>query len=162
VITTALKQAKASEEHVATAVASMKELNARAALAARAAGVRAVTDVTGFGLLGHAHEMAHLGGVDLRLWAGRLPWLPGAGRYAQAGLFPGGMGNNREFYAPWVRFADGLSPWLQELLWTPETSGGLLAAVAPASLERFLALLPSAAVIGQVLTGDGRIEVIDE
>jgi selenide,water dikinase len=158
-ITTALKLENAAAEDVAAAVASMKRLNRAASEAAAAAGVRSMTDVTGYGLLGHAHEMAHLGEVDFRLSFERLPWLPGARRYAQAGAVPGGTANNRNFFAPWVALTGGLSDVEQDMLWTPETSGGLLMAVPAANIEPLLQELPEAAVIGEVIAGSGRLHV---
>jgi len=158
VVTTALKQQQARTEHVAAAVASMKQLNRTAAEAAAAAGVRSMTDVTGFGLLGHAHEMAHLGMVGFRINAAALPWLPGAIDYGEAAAFPGGMANNLNFFQPWVRFDEGISQVMQDMLWTPETSGGLLAAGRPAQVATFLEHCP-ATVIGEVVAGDGHLHV---
>jgi selenide, water dikinase len=159
VVTTALKQGKAQADWVAAAVASMKQLNKQAAAAAVAAQARAMTDITGFGLLGHAHEMAHLGGVDFRLEMARMPWLPGAMACATAGAFPGGMLRNMEYYKPWVTFERELPFEAQNLLWTPETSGGLLAAVPPESVARFQAVCGTAVVIGEVAPGNGHIWV---
>ncbi len=98
IITTALKRGQAQDEHVEEAVQSMKLLNRVAADAAEKANVTSMTDVTGFGLLGHAHEMAHLSGVNLRLFFDRLKWLRGALSYGDAGAFPGGMNNNRHYF----------------------------------------------------------------
>jgi selenide,water dikinase len=159
VVTTALKQGKAEDEWVATAVASMKRLNKEAAVAAQQADAHAMTDITGFGLLGHAHEMAHLGSVSFRLEAARLPWLPGAMACAQAGAFPGGMLRNMEYYKQWVTFERILTFEEQNLLWTPETSGGLLAAVAPDKVKQFQAACETAVVIGEVAPGNGEIRV---
>lgn len=159
VITTALKQQLAASEHVAQAVASMKILNRQAALAAHAAGSRSMTDITGFGLLGHAHEMAHLSGVNLHFRLSRLQWLPGAIDYGRAGAFPGGMGNNLNYFSPWVTFDGDISQLMQDMLWTPETSGGLLVAVPPAAVKTFKSHCETAAVVGEVLEGDGHIAV---
>jgi selenide,water dikinase len=159
VITTALKRDQATEDSVAAAVESMKRLNRQAAKAAQAAGVKSMTDVTGFGLLGHAHEMAHLSGVRIRLHLDALPWLPGAIACASAGAFPGGKGNNEHYFSPWVDFADSIEQLKRDLLWSPETSGGLLAAVEPSSLSIFKEHLADAFVVGEVLEGDGHIEV---
>ena len=115
---------------MATAVTSMKRLNKQAAQAAHLAGAHGVSDVTGFGLLGHAHEMASQGDVDFRFWLDKLPFLPGAVAYGQAGAFPGGKGNNNLFFAPHVKFADGVSLLMQDMLWTPETSGARLSETA--------------------------------
>jgi selenide,water dikinase len=159
VITTALKQQITEEQHVATAVASMSTLNKQAAAAAHLAQAHSMTDVTGFGLLGHAREMAVQGGVDFRLFAGKLPWLPGARGYGEAGAFPGGRGNNMLFFQPHVAFASGVGQLVQDMLWTPETSGGLLVAVAPEMVETYQAACETAVVIGEVVVGNGRIHV---
>jgi len=138
VITTALKQQVADPAHVATAVASMKILNRQASEAALRAQAHGMTDITGFGLLGHAHEMAQQAGVDFRFFVHKLPWLPGALAYGEAGTFPGGKGNNSLFFHPHVTFADGVPELVQDMLWTPETSGGLLVALAPEQVEAYL------------------------
>jgi len=159
VITTALKQDRAEAAWVAAAVASMKQLNRQAAAAALKTGARAMTDITGFGLLGHAHEMAHLGRVGFRFYADQMPWLSGAMACAAAGAFPGGMLRNIDYYQPWVTFAPGLSYELQNLLWTPETSGGLLVALDPVMVSQFRQDCPTAVVIGEVIVGYGEISV---
>ncbi|NKQ36200.1 MAG: selenide, water dikinase SelD [Chloroflexi bacterium] len=159
VITTALKQGITDEAHVATAVASMKTLNNVAAAAAQAGQAHSLTDITGFGLLGHAHEMAHLGHVGFRLHLDQLPWLPGAQKYGAAGAFPGGMANNLNFFREWVTFAEGISQLWQDMLWTPETSGGLLVAVAPEMVEVYMAGCDTAVVIGEVIEGNGHLQI---
>jgi selenide,water dikinase len=159
VVTTALKQGIADAEDVATAVASMKTLNRQAAQAAHLAGAHAMTDITGFGLLGHAHEMAHLGKVGLRIFLEQLPWLPGAVRYGEAGAFPGGMARNLDYFGQWVTFADDVPLLMQEMLWTPETSGGLLTAVPPSQVGIFMEACDTAVCIGEVVAGNGDIFV---
>jgi len=161
VVTTALKQQIADPAHVATAVASMSTLNRQASQAALRAHAHAMTDVTGFGLLGHAHEMASQGGVDFRFFAERLAWLPGALAYGEAGAFPGGRGNNEVFFHPHVAFADGVTPLIRDMLWTPETSGGLLVAVPPEQVETFREGCETAVIIGEVIPGSGHIHVAD-
>jgi len=158
VVTTALKQGIARADDVAAAVASMKTLNRQAAQAAQAANAHSMTDITGFGLLGHAHEMAHLSLVDFRIDLDKLLWLPGAIGYGQAGAFPGGMARNLDYYSRWVAFGEGVSPLMQDMLWTPETSGGLLVAVAPEMVELFRKGCETAVVIGEVLEGSGNIK----
>jgi len=159
VVTTALKQQKTDPAHVATAVASMSTLNRQASEAALHAQAHGMTDITGFGLLGHAHEMAQQAGVDFRFFVHQLPWLPGALAYGEAGTFPGGKGNNSLFFHPHVTFADGVSELVQDMLWTPETSGGLLVALAPDQVETYLAGCETAVIIGEVIPGSGRIHV---
>ena len=159
IVTTALKQGAAAASDVQAAVSSMKTLNRQAAAAAQQAGVRSMTDITGFGLLGHAHEMAHLGHVRFRFNLAQLPWLPGARQYGEAGAFPGGTHRNYDYFHPWAHFAVAVDDAHQNMLWTPETSGGILAAVAPAAVAVFQAHCPTAVIVGEVLAGDGEIEV---
>ncbi len=159
VVTTALKRNQAEPEHVAAAVASMTRLNRNAAKAALGAGAHAMTDVTGYGLIGHAHEMAELSGVSIVFHAEGLPWLPGALEYSAQEIFPGGMANNYEFYKQWVEFEDGIATPVRDLLYNPETSGGLLIAVPEEGLPELLKRLESSGehgwVIGKAIDGDG-------
>jgi len=161
-ISTALKQQIVQPEHAAAMIESMKRLNRCAAQAGQAVGVRAATDVTGFGLLGHGHEMASLSGARLRFTFDRLPFLPGAKDYAEQWLFPGGSCRNQETYGPHVALG-GLAEEMQMLLWTPETSGGLLIALPPADASRLEALCREAGQtvwrVGQVVDGEG-VEVL--
>ncbi len=131
VITTAHKRDQVEEDDLAAAIASMLRLNRDASRLLRALPVHACTDITGFGLLGHAWEMSlqSEGGMCFE-WE-RLPWLPGAQRYAAEGCVPGGTGRNEEFLAGHVRLAHHLGEVERALLFDPQTSGGLLAAVAP-------------------------------
>jgi selenide,water dikinase len=159
-VTTALKQKMAKITDVESAVASMKALNRQAAKAAELASVISMSDITGFGLLGHAHEMAHLGKVGFKIFLDRLQWLPGALSYAEDGAFPGGMANNRYFFSPWLTFDKDVSDLMQDVLWTPETSGGILAAVAPEAARTFQDHCPKAVDIGEVVPGEGQIEIV--
>ncbi|MBL8044994.1 MAG: selenide, water dikinase SelD [Anaerolineales bacterium] len=159
VITTANKRGQAQPEHVQAATEVMKRLNRAASRAAQAA--HALTDITGYSLLGHAHEMAHLSNAQFEIEYAALPWLPGAQTYAQAWAFPGGAGRNAEFYGRWVRWERALTDWEQQLLFDPQTSGGLLMAVAPEHVEAALAELSAAGelgwVIGAVSAGGGQL-----
>ena len=159
VVTTALKQGITDEDHVETAVSSMKTLNKTAAEAAQLANAKSMTDITGFGLLGHAHEMAHLGNIAFHFDVDKLPWLPGALKYGEAGAFPGGMGRNLNYFAKWVTFADNVTQLVQDMLWTPETSGGLLVVVSPDQVDTYLAHCKTAVVIGKVIDGNGQIHI---
>jgi selenide,water dikinase len=163
VITTALKQGRADPAHVAAAVAGMSRLNRAAAEAANRAGAHAMTDITGYSLLGHGYEMASPGGVDFEISLGAIRWLPGALAYAAKRIFPDGMASNRTHYSPWVTFADGISEDQQGLLFDPETSGGLLIAVSPERADGLLADLAASGDvpqrIGHVRPGPGRIHV---
>ncbi len=168
VITTALKAAQAGDEDVQAAVDSMLKLNRRAAQLLVQAGVRACTDITGFSLLGHAWEMASASGVGMSLELGRIPLLPGAEKYARAGFWPGGMWRNRHYLVPPQPALPGIEPkvvidgGLEEdrvnLLFDPETSGGLLAAVPASGMPEAQRLFAAAGepcwVVGSVVEGE--------
>ncbi len=138
-ITTALKRGQVDPAHLDAAIASMMRLNRVASQAARAAGARSATDITGFGLIGHASEMADAAGVRFRIRFDALSWLPGALGYAEAWVFAGGAHNNHAFYNPLVSYTRPVLDWQETLLHDPQTSGGLLAAVAPERVDVFLA-----------------------
>ena len=140
ILTTAQKREAVAADHIEAAIASMARLNGGAARALRAHtdAVHAVTDITGFSLMGHAHEMAHLSGCGLEIAWARLPFLDGTADYAAQGLVTGGGKRNKAFYGAWVEDRADLSPVDQEMLYDPQTSGGLLiaaAADAAAALE---------------------------
>lgn len=139
IITTAFKAEAADPADLRAAVESMKRLNRKAAAILQAAGVHACTDVSGFSLLGHAAEMAEKSGVRLVLRAPGLPFLPGARLYAEESLFPCGTDRNREFFENRVDFAGSIPEPMRLLLFSPETSGGLLAAVPAERLRRLTA-----------------------
>lgn len=163
IITTALKGQVAEPNHVMAAVRSMKKLNRRAAQLIQQVGVDACTDITGFALLGHSQEMAALSGVRIRFHLERLPFLEGAKSYAEDWLFPAGTCRNQKHYSPWVRLAPDITEEMEMLLYTPETSGGLLIAVPPDRLETLTSLFAKDGqaywVIGEVMEGEG-IEVM--
>jgi selenide,water dikinase len=143
VISTALKRGIASEDHVEKSIQSMLTLNRAACGAMSGLEVHSVTDVTGFGLLGHAREMALASGVTLEIDASLVQFLDGAVEYAQAGAIPGGLNNNRDFVSDCVDGSPG------NLLYDPQTSGGLLIAL-PDPCE-YLKRCPSAYVLGRVV-----------
>ena len=129
IILTAAREEKVAPEHLEAAVQSMLLLNRHPSHLAREAEVHAVTDVTGFGLLGHAGELAKLSGVALVLRAGAVPVLPGALEYARRGFLTGGAGRNRQALAEAVRVGPDVPAEVEDLLYDPQTSGGLLMAV---------------------------------
>jgi len=151
VIGTALKRELAAPEHVAESVRQMLELNRRAGEEMLRFGVHGCTDVTGFGLIGHAREMALASGVTLEIETGRVQFLPGAVEYARLGAVPGGLKNNREFASCAVETARELPREIEDLLYDPQTSGGLLISLAAADGARLEAALEGACVIGRVL-----------
>jgi selenide,water dikinase len=136
VIATAVKRERAWAEHAAGATESMLRLNRESAETLSAAGVHACTDITGFGLAGHAREMALASRVTLEIDTAAVAIFDGALNYAAAGLMPGGLKNNREFVSPIVEIAGALPDGLESLLYDPQTSGGLLAAVSPETASK--------------------------
>jgi selenide,water dikinase len=164
IITTAAKGEQADPAHLQGAIESMLELNRRAAELAQQVTFHAMTDITGFAVLGHAYEMASQSGVRFRFYFDQLPFLPGSQEYAGLWLFPGGACNNQRTFEEHVSF-NGLEEEMQMLLFTPETSGGLLIALPPDEADRLEALCRKAGQsvwrVGDVVTGDG-IEVMNQ
>lgn len=140
-ITTAAKNDRARDEDVAAAIEWMVRLNRTAADAAIKAGTHALTDITGFGFLGHASELAAASGVTLQIAYDDIPFLPGARAYAEQWIFPGGSIANAEAFAEGVRFTGDFTEAERMLLFDAQTSGGLLAALPPESLPAFEAVM---------------------
>lgn len=136
-ITTAAKNDRAQAEDVAVAIEWMVRLNRAAGEAAIEAEAHALTDVTGFGFLGHASEMADASDGTLRVQFDRFEFLPGARAYGEQWIFPGGSHANAEAFGPGVRFDGVFSDAERMLLFDAQTSGGLLVALAPAALPAF-------------------------
>ncbi len=163
-LTTAHKRGEIAAEHLQAVIHSMTQLNRDASRAAVAVGVRAMTDVTGFGLVGHTHEVAHLSGHAIRLEWEALPWINGAELYAERDIFPGGETRNEEFYSPWTTHQRRLEGWQRKLLYDPQTSGGLLVFIPSSKREAFFSALAALNqpvwTIGEVIEGDaGRIVI---
>ncbi len=171
VITTAHKRDVVDLDDLKVATDSMAKLNRKASELLRQVGakqIHACTDITGFGILGHASEMAdHSDKVDLLLNLDRLPLLPGAYKYAEAGCLPGGAGRNRLFLqdekAPKVRFLGKPDPYLEDLAFDPETSGGLFFAIAPELAPEVEAAFAAAGeplwLVGEAREGSGLVLV---
>jgi selenide,water dikinase len=151
VVATALKRGIARAEDVEASIESMLSLNRGAAEAMLAHDVHGCTDVTGFGLLGHAREMALASGVTIEIDTRAVRFLPGALEYARQGAAPGGLKNNREFVSPCVRSADSLPPELETLLYDPQTSGGLLISLPESGAAALLARFGGAYRLGRVV-----------
>jgi selenide,water dikinase len=155
IVSTALKRGAASPRSVKAAVASMARLNKVASLAMRRFTVHACSDVTGYGLLGHAQEMAAGTDVTIELHARALPLLPGALRLAELGHLTGGCRRNREYLTGKVSVDPRLRQGLVELAFDPQTSGGLLIALPQAAAVALVAHLhdegiADAAIVGRV------------
>ncbi len=160
VISTAIKKGKAEPAWIDAAIASMTTLNKAAAemIAAGDYAVHGMTDITGFGMIGHGREMALGSGVTLRIDARSVPALPGALDCIRRGFIPGGLTNNRDFAECLVTYDDSVPEELRTLLFDPQTAGGLLISVADADAQRLLAALRGAGVpavrIGDVVAAD--------
>jgi len=155
VISTAVKRRQAKPEWIEAAVSSMATLNKSAADIGLAYDIHAMTDVTGFGMMGHAREMALGSGVSLRFSASAVPLLPGALDCVESGFVPGGLKNNYDFASCCVEMAPNVAQPLQTILYDPQTSGGLLIAVNSAEgyslVNRLRTENIPAAIVGVVL-----------
>jgi selenide, water dikinase len=166
VIATAIKKGVAKQSWIDAAVASMTTLNKRAAelIQEHEIPVNALTDITGFGMIGHMREMAMASDVSIGLYSACVPLLPGAVECVHAGHIPGGLKNNREFAECLVEYDNGISEELKALLFDPQTAGGLLMSVRTDGTD-WVGLLNregvSATEIGEVLPlSKPRIHVI--
>ncbi len=164
VLLTAMKQQReGAQPGFDAAVAMMLELNRHTAHLARAAGVHAMTDVTGFGLLGHAMEVADRGGVAVEIDAAAVPLLPDALRFAEEGAITGGGGRNLEQLGDRVHRADEIATPLLDLLYDPQTSGGLLMAIAESDAPALCASVESERggcwIVGRVVAGEPAVLV---
>lgn len=164
VISTAIKKGKAEPAWIDAAVRSMTTLNKRAAevIVDGNFRVHAMTDVTGFGLIGHAREIVLASDVSFRFYASRIPLLQGALESVQAEYIPGGLKNNRDFAECLVEYDDGVAEDIRTLLFDPQTAGGLLISAPEGEpLKRALNDAGVTAVqIGEVLpTGKPRIRI---
>jgi selenide,water dikinase len=159
IITTAGKADAAEPAHIEAAIEIMTKLNRVPSEFFQEIGIHALTDVTGFSLLGHGNEIAEKSGRKIVLHVERLPFLDGAERYAQEGFFPGGTCNNEACYAHAITFDPDIPVSTQRLLFTPETAGGLLAAVASEKMDETIAMFKQKNeplwVVGKVQEGKG-------
>ncbi|MCW5963803.1 MAG: selenide, water dikinase SelD [Bryobacterales bacterium] len=160
VIATALKRGVADSAHVDASIAGMLTLNRAAAEALESLEVHACTDITGFGLLGHAFEMAKGAGgddVSLRIESARVPLLPGALAYSRERTHAGGLNNNRAFAECAVTMEGEVEPALEALLYDPQTSGGLFVALSEADADVALSRFAGFARIGAVTAREGTV-----
>ncbi len=156
VIGTALKRGIAHSQWVEAATESMLTLNRAACQAMLQFDTHGCTDITGFGFLGHAREMAVASGNTLEIDPSRVPLLPGALDAVRAGAIPAGLNNNREFIESAVETTGDPDSALLRLLYDPQTSGGLLISLPEADAIRLEGLLPGARRVGRVLPRDNK------
>ncbi len=165
IITTAIKGELASKEAYDMAVLSMTTLNSFGKKAIEEAkGVHSVTDITGFGLLGHSLEMAEGSNVTINIDSSKVPFIKEAKEYAQMGLIPAGAYNNKKYIGDKASIDDNIADYMVDILYDPQTSGGLLISIAKEYTELLLNNLKDSplayAVIGEVTEYDGTFIVV--
>lgn len=166
IIATALKAGMASEEAVRRIEESMVALNRKASELMRAFGAHACTDITGFGFIGHAAEMVLASGVGMVIQSKEIPIFSEAMEYAKRGLVPGGAHSNRQFFSCRVQVRPEVSPFLIDLLYDPQTSGGLLISLPPDDAHELVRALNQeggihSSVVGEVVEEPrGKIEIL--
>jgi selenide,water dikinase len=164
VLSAALKKGALDEAGYAAMIENTTKLNKPGKALSELPGVHALTDVTGFGLLGHLLELARGAGLEARLDMDRIPLLPGVHELASGGFVTGASGRNWAGYGHQVQLAERITPAQQMLLTDPQTSGGLLVACAPDTVDEVLALFARegfahAAVIGDMAAGEAGVKV---
>jgi len=154
IIGTAIKGGIADEKVIAGVSGYMAALNKNASEVMQEIGIHACTDITGFGLLGHACEMIQGGQVGMVIYAESVPILTEAVEFARMGLVPGGTYRNREFRINMIEMDGNIPQYMQDILFDPQTSGGLLISVSAAKAEKLLAGLRDAGVVEAVIIGE--------
>ncbi len=158
ILATALKGGAISEDDLGEVIKTVVTLNKGAKDAAKKAEVRACTDVTGFGLLGHLYEMISSSGVSAKIEINKVPIWERAVEFADIGMMPAGLQENKKFLEGKLSFPSSINSSLLDLLFDPQTSGGLLIAVSPHHLDELLENLkknktPISAIVGEVIEG---------
>jgi selenide,water dikinase len=157
IINTAAKAGMVDEKTVAKVTECMATLNDKASELMQEVGIHACTDITGFGLIGHTVQLAQNSQVGINIDIASIPFFPEAGDFAKQGLCPAGLYRNREFYSPHVTITSEVPTHIQDILFDPQTSGGLLICLAPEKSERLLnklrqAGIEDAAIIGEAVS----------
>ncbi|KWT87960.1 selenide, water dikinase SelD [Candidatus Magnetominusculus xianensis] len=159
ILTTALKRSTFGDDHISEAVKWMTTLNMEASMLALKAGATACTDVTGFGLLGHAYNMVRNTQIDIIMDADAVPLLDGVVELAEEGMCPGGAYKNLKYLSDKVLFAGAVNMQQRLIMSDPQTSGGLLVALKEEQLGVFREAGAYYAAIGKVVKGSGKIAV---
>jgi selenide,water dikinase len=154
ILSTALKAGKVSKETVAKITKYMAALNKKASELMQEVGVHACTDITGFGLLGHACQIAQNSQVGINVNSGSIPIFTEVEEFAKAGLCPGGLYRNRDFYGKMVEFSNEVPDYTQDILFDAQTSGGLLIVLAPEAAELLMSKLQKAGVQDAAIIGE--------
>lgn len=156
-INTAVKRGVASERAVAAAIDTMRTSNAAASKAMISFGANACTDITGFGLIGHAFEMANASGVTLVIEWTNVPLLPDVLELIEAGMLTRGDKNNRAYVGDTVSIAEGVTGPMQSALFDPQTAGGLLISLPKESVSEFISEVKGSRIIGEVREISGKL-----
>jgi selenide,water dikinase len=164
IISTALKRNKANPEDIEFIMKQMTELNKTPAEIMVKHGAGAATDITGFALIGHSQEVAENSGVTIRINSGNVPLIPNALEYSRQGFIPGGLNDNRSNYQPNVKYESDIPAELENLLYDPQTSGGLLIFARPEKTDLIFKEIKAsgikrASIIGEVV--DQREKLIE-
>ena len=167
IVSTALKRGMAETSLIARSVNSMTTLNKRAAeLMLEAADLHAATDVTGFGFLGHACEMVEGSDTGMIVYGSRVPSFPGVKELAEQGIVPGGLQRNKKYRLPMMDVEASCPEWLLDVLFDPQTAGGMLISLPPDQADRLAARMhrdgmEEAAIVGEIIDSPaGRIKVV--
>ncbi len=154
IISTALKAGVVSKKTIANITRSMLALNARASELMQEVGIHACTDITGFGFIGHAVQMAQNSKVSIKVNIDSIPVFPETGELAKRGFLPGGLKRNREFYSACAKIGKEVPEYLQDILFDPQTSGGLLISLAGVKAKRLLLSLKKAGIEEATIIGE--------
>lgn len=154
IISTALKAGVVGKETIAKITRYMATLNKKASELMQEVGVHACTDITGFGLLGHAVQVAENSQVGIELHTASVPYFPEVTEFWQQGLCPGGLYRNKDYYASKVKFVDEIPEYMQAILFDAQTSGGLLICLSPKKAESLLNKLRRGGVADAVIVGE--------
>jgi len=154
IISTAVKANMTDKETAARVARYMAALNRNASELMQEVGVHACTDITGFGLIGHTVQLAQNSQVGINMNLASIPFFPETSEFARQGLCPGGLHRNKEFYSPCTEIAGEVPKHMQDILFDPQTSGGLLICLAPRKAELLLKRLHQAGVVDAAIIGE--------
>jgi selenide,water dikinase len=154
IINTATKAGLADKKSIARVTKCMATLNDKASELMQGMGVHACTDVTGFGFLGHTVQLARNSKIGITINVAAVPFFPEAGKFARQGLCPAGLHRNREFYSSYVKIASELPLYVQDILFDPQTSGGLLISLEAGKAAMLTDMLKQAGVEDAVIVGE--------
>jgi selenide,water dikinase len=157
IINTALKAGVAAEKTIQKVTGYMASLNRTAAELMQGFEIHSCTDITGFGFIGHTWQLAHNSQIGIKIQSSSIPFFPEAKEFADKGFLPGGLQRNRDYYGNKADFAAGVPSYINDILFDPQTSGGLLIAVTPEAASCLLVKLqkagiPDATIIGEVVS----------